>query len=60
VTNDDFNEQFDLADGLADAMTKMSELLTGQVRVLQREGWTEQQARDLVVAVFMSNARGVK
>jgi hypothetical protein len=54
----DFEKRFADFDALADGFRQMSEMLTGAVRTLVDEGWTEAQARDLVVATLLQNARG--
>lgn len=41
----------------ADALRQASEFLMGQVRVLVEQGWSEAQARDLVVAFELQVAK---
>lgn len=60
MTDKDFTERLNTADKMFEAFREMSEMLNGAVRTLMGEGWTEQQARDLVVATFVQNSRGAK
>lgn len=39
------------------AVRSMSDVMNGAVSTLIGEGWTEEQARELVVAVFVSGMR---
>ncbi len=43
------------AESLNNAMREMSDVLTGLVNTLVREGWTEPQARALVVATYLQS-----
>lgn len=51
------NETWDAA---LEAVRQLSEMLTGMVRTLTNEGWSEPQARDLVVASYVSNVRAAR
>lgn len=44
------------AGALTAAFRQMSDLLTGAVTTLVTEGWTEEQARAIVVATYVLNA----
>lgn len=46
-------DQLDTAGILAEQMRQTSDLLTGAVNTLIAEGWTEHQARRIVVAIFV-------
>lgn len=41
-------------ESMLDAFRQMSEMLNGAVRTLMTEGWSEPQARELVVAALRS------
>lgn len=58
MTND-FSDQMNRAEAFFDAVREMSEMLNGGVRTLMTEGWSEQQAREMIVAAFVNSARGV-
>lgn len=51
-------DPLDAAGKLAEETRHLSDMLTGAVTTLITEGWTEQQARDLVVAMFVNSAKG--
>jgi NAD(P)H-hydrate repair Nnr-like enzyme with NAD(P)H-hydrate dehydratase domain len=50
-------DPLEAAGNLAEAVRGMSDLLTGAVSTLVAEGWTEEQARTLVVAMFVQGTR---
>jgi hypothetical protein len=50
-------KQMDHFEETAELLRRVSEVLTGQVRLLMEQGWTESQARDLVVAFELQAAR---
>lgn len=56
--NDEFADKLSAAGEFFDAFRQLSEMLNGAVRTLVAEGWTEPQAREIVVASFVSNVRG--
>lgn len=49
---DDISKRMEGFEQMLDGFRQMSEMLTGAVRTLQSEGWTEQQAREIVVAAL--------
>jgi hypothetical protein len=51
-------DPLDAAGQLAEAMRQMSDLLKGAVTTLVNEGWTEDQARTIVVATFANQQKG--
>lgn len=56
----DPNEQLAAAEKLNDAMRDVSDLLNGAVSTLKSEGWTEEQARELIVAQYLAALRAVQ
>jgi hypothetical protein len=50
-------KQMDRFEETAELLRRVSEVLTGQVRLLMEQGWTESQARDLVVAFELQAGR---
>lgn len=60
MSDDEFADKLGQGEEFFDAFRQMSEMLNGAVRTLVSEGWTEVQARDIVVASFVSNVRGGK
>jgi hypothetical protein len=50
-------KQMDRFEETAELLRRVSEVLTGQVRLLMEQGWTESQARDLVVAFELQAVR---
>ena len=60
MTDDDFSKALGDAEVMFDAFRQMSETLNGAVRTLITEGWSEEHARDLVVAAFVANSREKK
>lgn len=56
LTPGEFAARFAAMDAMIDAVKQMSEMLTGMVHTLMGEGWTESQARDLVVATMLMHA----
>jgi hypothetical protein len=57
MSTTDFTERLANADAMFEAFREMSASLNGAVATLIGEGWTESQARDLVVATFVLNSR---
>jgi hypothetical protein len=55
--NDDLSKRMDDFERNADIVRQASEVLTGHVRVLIAEGWSETQARDIIVALEMQIAK---
>ena len=53
----DPNDQLAAAEQLNDAMRGVSDLLNGAVSTLKAEGWSEEQARSLIVAQYLSALR---
>jgi hypothetical protein len=41
-----------MAEQMNEAIRQMSDLMKGAVTTLMSEGWTEEQAREVVVSVF--------
>lgn len=52
----DFTARLTEFEAMCDGIRQLSELLTGLVATLIAEGWTEGQARDLVVASMLMQA----
>lgn len=52
---DDITKRMTDFDVLLDSFRQLSEMLNGAVKTLEGEGWSEQQARDIVVAALRSN-----
>ena len=52
----DTDDQMAAAEALNEAMRGMSDLLNGAVSTLVAEGWTDEQARQIVVATYLANA----
>lgn len=57
MSNDDMTKRLAQAEEFFDAFRQMSEMLNGAVRTLTADGWTETQAREVVVATFLNNIR---
>lgn len=60
VTAGDLSDQFVKAEKMNDSLLQMSDLFSGGVATLMGEGWTEEQARGIVVAAFAAGSRGAK
>lgn len=54
----DFSKLLAAAETMADGMKFLSSLLTPAVRALTDEGWSEDQARDLVVVSYRNSVTG--
>lgn len=50
-------DPLEAAGKMAEAITGISDLLKGAVATLVREGWTEQQAREIAVTSFIQGTR---
>lgn len=46
------NELLAMAEKMNEALRQMSDLMKGAVTTLMSEGWSEDQAREIVVSVF--------
>lgn len=57
MSEDDLSKRLDDAEKFFDGFRQLSEMLNGAVRTLTADGWTEEQAREVVVAAFLSNMR---
>ena len=57
MSNDEFTQRLADAEKLGEAFREVSDMLTSAVRTLESEGWTEEQARQIVVAAFVQSTR---
>jgi hypothetical protein len=53
-------DPLDLSGRLTAEMRTLSDLLKGGVATLVAEGWTEEQARQIVVTTYVAQAKGSK
>lgn len=58
MSDDDFGNRFESFDATVEGFRPLSEMLSGVARSLAAEnGWTETQARELVIAMFVRGVR---